>query len=259
MSPFAWIGSWTFILAVAIFFIAWIFQWAVVNAGNTVNSWGLNFGVGLIIEVCVQQPALIMLYFVITANATRSQLSAIHRTLVRVSMEFVDKSHVWISPLRIVQHLSPACRAARSPEAFMLPASFVLRNMDDIDQLNCQHGANDLIFGKSVLTLLLCVPLAVAALGSGGQGALLEQVVRGVFVCICLFNNSLLHASVAAIVVVNVFFFALFVYSYYWLQPATLRARRLIQTSKDGDMHSRFVCGRRSRSWLEYQQESLLR
>ena len=63
--------------------------------------------------------------------------------------------HEKTQDIKIVQHMSPACRAARSHQLFNLPAAAVLRSLHDADYEKCRKHSFVSVGGAALLLILL--------------------------------------------------------------------------------------------------------
>jgi hypothetical protein len=124
---------------------------------------------------------------------------------------------------RIVQHLSPACRAARRPECAELPSAQILMRVDDNDAAICMSNRN-LNLGY-VMSFLILIPTLLALSHETIQEGFMEVVLPTLFCCFILANDYLLAISpyllAAPYVIVGIYL----IYRYAYLLPS--RHRRL--------------------------------
>jgi hypothetical protein len=124
---------------------------------------------------------------------------------------------------RIVQHLSPACRAARRPECAELPSAQILMRVDDNDAAICMSNRN-LNLGY-VMSFLILIPTLLALSHETIQEGFMEVILPTIFCCFILANDYLLAISpyllAAPYVIVGIYL----IYRYAYLLPS--RHRRL--------------------------------
>ena len=123
-SWFGYICAWTFITGTLCFFVYWIFAWGLYEGGDTLAAWGAVYGTGLAQDFLLVTVTKILLVDYLPAQAMQAQLIRIRRTLADVSLNFInrhensrDSDHLNESDaetISVVQHMSAACRAARS-------------------------------------------------------------------------------------------------------------------------------------------------
>ena len=116
------------------------------------------------------------------------------------------------SQLRIVQHLSAACRAARSKELKNLPAAWILRQMDDIDAERCRNGRA--YYPGTLMFLLIAFPTTLLLFNKKVGESFIESIINTTAASVELFGAFLASESILAIVL-PLGFLAIFVYFVY--------------------------------------------
>lgn len=129
---FIWMSAWFWIVGLMGFMLYWILLWGLSNGGTTLQSWGSSFGINVVQDFVLVQPLAILLLNVLALDMARPQLMNVHRVLMRVAIDHIqDKGEVHFDcadvSVRVCQHLSPACRAARMYPAVDLPTGAILR------------------------------------------------------------------------------------------------------------------------------------
>ena len=100
--------------------------------------------------------------------------------------------------LRIVQHLSAACRAARSKELKNLPAAWILRQMDDIDAERCRHGRA--YYPGTFMFLLIAIPTTLLLFNKKVGESFVESIINTAASSVELFAAFLTSKSILALV-----------------------------------------------------------
>ena len=131
--------SWILVGGSLCFFMYWIFAWAVVTGGTNLSIWGAIFVTGAASDIVLVQVTKIFLLYYIPSKAMQPQLVRIRSVLADIIMDYINRHDPAVQEqeeeesddddIRVVQHLSAACRAARSSELKSLPAAWLLRQV----------------------------------------------------------------------------------------------------------------------------------
>ena len=134
-----YIFSWILVGGSLCFFMYWIFDWGVVTGGANLSIWGAIFATGAASDILLVQITKIFLLYYIPSKAMQPQLVRIRSVLADIIMDYINRHDPTIQEqeeeeaddgdIRVVQHLSAACRAARSTELKSLPAAWLLRQV----------------------------------------------------------------------------------------------------------------------------------
>ena len=122
IDPVLWVLAWVFISGCLGFFLYWTFVWGIKNGPGMLPSWGLYFGMNMIEDIFFTQIVKIVILKVLAIIGLRPQLRVIRRVIMEAGMtvlQHTEEEH----DMRIVQHYSSACRAARSHQLFHLPVN----------------------------------------------------------------------------------------------------------------------------------------
>ena len=133
----AYIFAWIFISTTLCFFMYWIFAWGVYQGDATLAAWGAIFGTGVGQDVLLVQVTKIFILYYLPAKAMQPQLLRIRRVLADVAMNYINRHDSTYGKIEgvdggeicVVQHMSAACRAARSSELRELPSAWLLRQV----------------------------------------------------------------------------------------------------------------------------------
>lgn len=142
VSPMLWIVTWLFVLLSLAFFLVVSFYWAItLDEGVTVETWGINFGSTVAQEMLVIQVLRAYFLYTVTLSTIQPQLQQIYRVLHRRAVAFAQDLLETPLGASVVQHLSPACRAAHTSTCSNMAAALVLKHITDHDALACRTPA----------------------------------------------------------------------------------------------------------------------
>jgi hypothetical protein len=161
----------------------------VYNGGDTLKAWGEVFGLACCSDIFCQFLKIVIILYLPT-RAMQPQLKRIRKVLADVSLFYVNRQLAAdggqfeggrnvdeVEELRVVQHMSAACRASRSNELKGLPAAWLLRQIDDIDASKCREGR--LEYPGAFTFLLVALALSVLILNEGIGDFVLDTVIAG--------------------------------------------------------------------------------
>jgi hypothetical protein len=131
-----YISAWIFVIGSLLFFIYWIFAWGVYEGDDILASWGAIFGTGAASDILLVQVTKVVLLHYLPAVAMQPQLLRIRSVLADISMSYINRygpsvgsEIVKAELIKVIQHTSTACRAARSKALHALPAAQLLRQV----------------------------------------------------------------------------------------------------------------------------------
>ena len=161
VNPLLWAFSWLIFWGAIWFCIYWVFAWGATNSGETMNGWGSGYGIAVIQDVCVCECIKLLVMFCLAPMNARPQLQVIRRVINDAALTFVQQGAGDDRDVRVVQHFSPACRAAHLGGANTLAAAAILRSLTDADLERCRAFKN---FSVSMFLLAFIIFFAVVAL-----------------------------------------------------------------------------------------------
>ena len=139
-----YIGSWIVISGTLIFFLYWIFAWGVYQGEDNLTAWGKIYATTAAVDIFFVQVTKVFILYYLPSQAMQPQLIRIRKVLSDISLNCINRkdendigrstesgrSEVGLrSEISVVQHLSAACRAARSDELKSLPSARLLRQV----------------------------------------------------------------------------------------------------------------------------------
>ena len=86
-----------------------------------------------------------------------------------------SQDHETTQDFKIVQHLSPACRASRSKQLYHLPAAAVLRSLHDADYETCRQ--HSLVSTGGAALLLILIPVFLATISTSYCTNLMDMFI----------------------------------------------------------------------------------
>ena len=143
-----YIGSWIFISGTLIFFIYWIFAWGVIQGDENLRAWCKIYGTSAAVDIFLVQITKIFVLYYIPSKAMQPQLIRIRKVLADITLNYINRNNETnysgvdepsvskyglSSEISVVQHMSAACRAARSRELECLPSAWLLRQVSQKD------------------------------------------------------------------------------------------------------------------------------
>ncbi|RYH22829.1 hypothetical protein EON65_18700 [archaeon] len=233
--PALWLSGWIVLFGILVFCLYWILAWGLTSGNKTLAAWGINFTLVFIQEFIVSQLAQIFIIHVVAMRSIEPQLVFIYHILYRKAMDVLQKGeeHVDDTHTKLGQHLSPACRVANLQSCADLPASKVLRGIDDEDLDVCRVSSNKRL--KFMAASFLAVPVILGLfLGEGfgqvGVQAILPLAVFGFIIA----NFYLFVSSLAAFIVIYALLVAFYIWKYGIKKPA-IKKQRLLGVNSKGD------------------------
>jgi hypothetical protein len=132
-----YIFSWFMITGSIAFYLYWTFAWGVKNGGETLRQWGSVLGVMNVQNIFLVGLTKAYILQYLPAQLMQPQLRQIRRVLTDVSMDYLNKKTTAkgdeedeeVQELRVIQHMSAACRASHDTLTQNLPSAWLLRQV----------------------------------------------------------------------------------------------------------------------------------
>jgi hypothetical protein len=132
--------------------------------------------------------------YMISNITIKPQLSAIYRTLQRLAIEYVqDELPDSFGVIKVVQHVSPACRVAKLKVSDNLAAGQILRQIDDRDISNFRQASHLKL--PVVLFTVVAIPVLVGFLNDSAGDITLDTVLPSAFSMLILAHCLLWQMS----------------------------------------------------------------
>lgn len=200
VDPLYWVVAWAFILGSLLFFLYWTLMWGVRAGPTTVEGWGTNFAVAVVQDLFMVQVFKLYVLYMISAICIKPQLTAIYKTLQRLAIEYVqDELPDAFGVIRVVQHLSPACRVAKLKISDSLAAGQILRHIDDRYISNFRIASHTRL--PFVFFAMVAVPVIAGMVSEAAGDLLLDTVLPSVASTLILAHYLLWKVSPLLVVV----------------------------------------------------------
>ena len=170
--PVWWAIGWLITVGAIGFFLYWVLAWGIINTGKNLEEWGNEYIVVLVQDICVIEVAKIIFVVAFALISARPQLHVIRQVINEAALSYIQHGADDDDDISIVQHFSPACRAAHVGRIRNLAAAAVLRQITDADYERCQTHK-----GFSVSRIALTLLLITATLASVNS-FLAEQMIE---------------------------------------------------------------------------------
>jgi hypothetical protein len=171
-----WVGGWSLEWLTMLFLFYYVLAWAAI-VGNTIfKSWLIQFSFILIEDILITQIIRAILIHGLAVSYCKPQLLQLYHLLKTISVRKILRQDVDHGDIRVVQHFSATCRAARREALQALPAAQLLMTIDDNDMRLC----NDVRRLKFTWfqVLLVSVPLIFGFAGEQGQEFVFDMVIN---------------------------------------------------------------------------------
>lgn len=238
VNVFVWIASWTVIISCLLFCLYWTFAWGVANGGDTLRDWGMDYGVGMISDILLCEVVKILIMFVYAIINVKPQLQVIKRVINDCGLSLIQDKAVYKEEVNVVQHFSPACRAATTSRLSTLPAAAVLRKITDEDVERCREHRNH-SSGSGVLYLVL-LAATICALSEGLINQTMDISIHSVWLSFLLINTKTLAVSPVLLAALYAVIGGALLYHQLVFIPtvARLRRQRSLQSMSSADFFS---------------------
>jgi len=283
--PGVWISAWAFVIISQIFFLMWsMFAWAAYDGGTASTTWAKVIGLALFVDIFFTKTIVVYILFVLSVSTIKPQLRTIYRVLNRIAMhrqmeisddagsaqkkekeeegeEVVDALDVDVDlavdeveaeesdhqepSLRAVQHFSGACRAAKMPSLWHLPAAELLRALGDSDAELCKRDRSIAI--TTIGALIISIPMIIAFV-SEMTGDVVLQAILPLGLAAFLLANWNLFLAISWFIVIPYFFIAVAYYYYNHQKFVYGRRLELVEKQRHADVSWQHASRTRGRS-----------
>lgn len=246
INPIVWILAWLIVIGAIVFFLVWILMWAVLNGPSSFRSWGINFCLSIAQDIFIIQVVKVYVLYVLAMYSIRPQLNFVYRTLNKLAIEYTHVDHFQApnrsADIRVVQHMSPACRAARLNVSSGLASATILNQMDDLDWQVCKIKHSKTV---TVAVLVLLGPGALSVIHVLLGEMFLETMVSTLFSGFMIANYYISVRSVGVLVAIYVVLAGMVLWRFMDKKSAMRRVRQLTACVKsrsfDPHRHTRFA------------------
>ena len=227
INPFTWIAGVIVLQLLCITFLAWILIWAADNGTDTLRAWGIQFMMAVVQDILLNQPIKLYIMHVLAVEILRPRLRHIYNILNNVlSRAGWDANEVdgkkQMFAVAVVQHMSAACRAARTKLCSMLPSSRMLAAITDYDVFLCREAPHSSL--TLVSFILVLIPTVLALTNEWIQDGCLTVGITAIWALFMIVNEQLLQISIWALIAPYLFIFLVIVIDLFVLSPRRKRA-----------------------------------
>jgi hypothetical protein len=160
----------------------------------------------VIADMVVNETSQILLFNVILLDKLRPQFRQVYQVMKETWEKKVLMGRKMTNDIRIVQHLSAACRTARAPLVSALPASMLLRMLDDNDVAVCRERRVDGVWNVGLLaSMLLFIPNQLYWCYDIVRQTILDLTIPVMWCCFVLLNYALSLISPYVLVAIYIF------------------------------------------------------
>lgn len=242
---YVWLLAWTFQVCLMGFFFFWILAWAIANGQGVFISWGFSLVLVLLEDFFIAEPMICYLVHVMAIEVMQPQLRHIYHTLQKIAVDKLSDDYVPHGDIRISQHFSATCRAARDEQLVNLPSSKLLTRIDD-DEVDQCRGVR-----RAKVSLLSFVAIGLPTLfgffGNNVQDFVFDVLVAMIWGCFLLFNDLLIKISIYLLIAVYACLVMLIVYFRVVIIPQRRDRRRRQSAAKYTGKRNQF----QHRTWIQ--------
>ena len=222
--PSLWLAAWVLIILVLCFIMYWILAWGVMNGGTTLDLWGTNYAISIAQDILVLELGKVCIIYVFAIMSAKPQLQVIKRVINDRALSLAQDGATFNDEVSVVQHFSPACRAARSSNLSNLPASAILRSITDADVERCKEHKNFTL--NRVIFYTIIIAAIVATISEILIDQLLTFVLSSLLLGFLLIHSKLLAISPLLLICIYGVFGGITLYHLCVFIPSVKRARR---------------------------------
>ena len=223
VNGYLWLFCWLIIILVWIFCVSWMFFWAVNNGTSTVE-WGTQICFVLLQDIFINEVMQIFVVNILTIELLRPQLRQIYNILYVVLREKMDTANSTRDAevmIRIVQHMSAACRVAHIPSIRHLPSVQLLSKINDHDVKMCRASRKSEL--GWFVKFLVAVPTVLAMMHESIQESILDVIIPTLWCCFLIANVFLwsIHPVFGPLLmcIPYVMIILVYIHRYFWLIP----------------------------------------
>ena len=253
VDPLSWILGWAFMICSLLFFIYWTLMWGVSTSASTVESWGINFALSTCQDLFLVQVFRLYVIYMISTITIKPQLTAIYNTLQRLAIEYVqDELPDAFGVIRVVQHVSPACRVAKLKISDSLAAGQILRHIDDRDISNFRVASSLKL--PLMFFMVVAIPVIIGLVNEAAGDIMLDTVLPSAFSMLIVAHYFLWMISPLLVIVPYALIIAVIVMRGYIFDQASRRVQQM-RTRLQGRKELRAVAGWHVRSGLAFHPD----
>lgn len=216
VNVFGWVASWALLIGFWAFMSFWIIDYAA-NHGTSVSShWGLVLAIVVLIEIFLNEVSQVVFLSVLVMDKLRGQIRQTYNVLKNVYHKRVRRQDAPGLDIRLVQHISGACRASRFNALSHLRSAAILSYLDDNDIDLCRMRRVSSIWAIGPVSyIILFLPSLCNNFYDVVQQATLDLLIPIFWCCFFLLNWAINYASTALLIVLWILAALLAIFFYY--------------------------------------------
>jgi hypothetical protein len=166
------------------------------NGGDTLNAWGTAYGVAAFMDVVLCESTKMLVIYVLALIVAKPQLRSIRSVINDAALRIVqDEAGLdsVVEKFSVVQHLSPACRAANKKRLYDMPSAAVLRQLDDVDFAKCRE--HRFFYAGILLLVMVALPAILSMISEMVLDQLMDLILASFYGMLSLGATTLYDYS----------------------------------------------------------------
>jgi len=155
-----WVLGWLAVICFNLFSVYWILNWCATSGSAAFTAWGISIGLDFAQDIFINEVAILYLSHVVVAEVLRPHLKHMYDVLGDVSKNTI-LGDVSTKYLNAVQHLSGACRIARTKMCEGLGSAHILRSIRDPDISHMRHFSSVPVSLLAILLITMANSVAI--------------------------------------------------------------------------------------------------
>jgi hypothetical protein len=251
-----WMLGWTIQICMILFMLYWTLNWCVLVGEQYFKAWAYQSIFVLLEDIFIAQVLLVYLLHVMAIENMQAELRHIYHALKVIITDKCTRVVTDVEDgVRVVQHFSAVCRAARKEEVIDLPSSMLLTQLTDAEFDTCR------IYRREKMTWAAFFAVGIPTL-FGLFGETVQSVVFDVFASIfwgvyLLINKVAFQKSKYVLFAIYCLIAIVAVYYRYVILRSRHQAKaRSDRFARDGG--TTVVLRHHVKGWVKQKKNSLL-
>ena len=212
----SWMLSWLVVLGIWGYLSYYSLNWSMTNGVGPSSAWGLVLLVVILSDVFVNDTFQILFYFVIVTDKIRPQLHHIYIVLRDIWEKKVLKGIQPEDDLRVIQHISSACRASRLDPLEIAISGRILRLLTDQDVALPRSQRIDSFWKLGLIaTITLWIPMLLSGCYRIIQTTSLDLIFSIFWCCFILLNYVIVLVHPGLLAALYCFLLLIFIFVFY--------------------------------------------
>jgi hypothetical protein len=233
IDPLIWTVSWLIIIGAQLFFLYWALAWGVSQGGTTFASWLINLSFSVAQDIFAVQIFRVYIIYIVSMVSIKPQLKYIYRVLNRVAVSYAqDELEDNLEEIRVVQYISPACRAARLSVTYKQATANILRHINDTDIEQCRLRYETSM--STIVVIALAIPVLAAVLGETVGDEALKSIIPPCISAILVMNYRF-YLALGLLILIP---YLSFVFAVVWLIRLRVRHKELEKERREAEKNA---------------------